>query len=180
MPPRSKISHLPREIRDELGRLVRDGRYTIAQIRDHLRQLGAEVSWSGVQREVSKEQAALEKYRAVQDIARTWTEPLGEGAGSDIVQLLINMLQPIIYRHLQEMQDPAKATDSKSLGQLTRVMRDLVGAVSNHTKSRVYERDVVRSKVIADATEAVDRVAKQQGISADTVAQLKAEFLGIR
>src|SRR5437868_2725981 len=65
MPKKSHLRTLAPELRDELDRLLRDGRHTIRQVTDHLRALGVQTSKSSVH------EYSQEFERVMEDVRRT-------------------------------------------------------------------------------------------------------------
>src|SRR5437868_4546050 len=70
MPKKSHLRTLAPELRDELDRLLRDGRHTIRQVTDHLRALGVQTSKSSVHEYSQEFERVMEDVRRTREFAR--------------------------------------------------------------------------------------------------------------
>lgn len=185
MAPRSKIRQLPPEIRSEVDRLLNDG-VALDDIVAKLREMGVqEVSRSGLGRYKQDLDKVGEKLRRTREISEAFVAKLGSAPEGKQGRLLIEMTQSVVFDLLlaagnaEASDDDGDARpltlDPESVMFLARTLKDLASA----QKSEADHVLKIRQEAKKEAEAAVDRVAKKGGLSAQTVADLKAEFLGI-
>lgn len=186
MPRPSTIDQLPREIRELCLRLIREGR-TIHDITDALNGLDADVSKSAVGRYVKSTRELMQRHLAAQDIAGRLIANLGENPQGDVGALLAEMLKTIAFQLMADMGTEsggdltpeataelrAKPMDimllAKGLDHLERA-----GAIGFKRRLEI-ERIALQRQA-----KAAETVAKQQGLTGDQWAAIRAKFLGIQ
>lgn len=110
------------------------------------------------------------------EIASVWSERLDETPDGDVGMLLGETLKTLIFDVLTEASISKKSPSMVMLGVAAEALRNLEKAREISVTTRVkIERDFVR-----DAKKAVDRVAKEKGLSKDTIAAIKGQILGVR
>lgn len=110
------------------------------------------------------------------EIASVWSERLEETPDGDVGMLLGETLKTMIFDVMAEASLSKKSPSMVMLGVAAEALRNLEKAREISVTTRVkIERDFVR-----DAKKAVDRVAKEKGLSKDTIAAIKSQILGVR
>lgn len=180
----SKIRKLPPAVRESIDALIRDGRYTIADIVDRLRAMNADVSRSSVGRYKQRVEQNLARYREAQEVAGAWVTKLGENPGSDVGRLLQEMLKTIAFQTMAQLGDEDSLTEGvgpRELMFLAKALKDLSGAqktsVDVEAKLRA-EYDATLAKRAEKAAEVATTAAKKQGLSPDAVAAMREAILG--
>jgi Protein of unknown function (DUF3486) len=189
--PKRKLAELEPELKAEVDRLIRDGRATIDEIVVHVRGLGAEVSRSAVHRYKQSAESAMKRYREAQEVAGVWVREFKEQPDGDVGRLLAEMLKSVAFSTLSGMADraddpaaggedaPAAPTPmdlmlmAKAIGELERARK-----TSFETEQRIRQQVETRTKAAAAA--AAEAVAKERGLSTDTVQAIRAQILGVR
>jgi hypothetical protein len=189
MPRPSKIDQLPPEIRAEIGRLRGRG-LTIDQILDHLRTLlDRAPSRSGLGRHIhglDKLGASMKRSR---DVAEVLVRELGDAPESRAARLNIELVHSAVLDLFLKSEDGDEVDEfgkrtlegnpegmmmlAKTLDHLGRASKsnaDFLAAAEKRAS------DIATKKAAA----AVDNVARERGISRDTLAAIKAEILGVR
>lgn len=177
MAPRSKIEQLPPEVKQWLdARLVQGGfaGYELleAEVNTRLEQAGAKfkVGKSSIHRYGSQFEDRLKALKLVSEQAKAVIENSQDDEDA-VSQALIRMTQERLFTVLMEMEvDP----DSLNLAKLTRAIADLSRASIGNKRFAAE----VKSKAAA-AAEAVGKVVKQAGMSAETADMIRRQILGI-
>ncbi|WP_051617137.1 DUF3486 family protein [Desulfonatronovibrio hydrogenovorans] len=177
MPRKSTVQQISPEAREELDKMVRDGRATIDQIRDRLLELEGEEapSRSAIGRYVKSAQEQMEKYRQAQEIARTWVGKLEEEPDGDVGRLLSEMLRTVAFSTMGQMGENEKEADPKDISYLARTIKDLASAdkISADRELRI------RQETASRAADKAVKVAKKGGLSSEAVQEIRKEILGV-
>jgi hypothetical protein len=113
--------------------------------------------------------------RQSRQIADMWIGKLGNQPQGQVGKLLNEFTRTMAFEtalHMSEGDDPIPP---KLLKELSLAIKHLEEAASVNEKR---EREI-RRQMAEEAATAVDEAAKQQGLTADSVAQIKAQILGI-
>ena len=170
----SSINKLEPRIREAVDRLVRDGRATIDEIVDAIDALGGEASRSSVGRYVKNAREQMQRYREAQEVAKVWVGKLEEDPKGDVGRLLSEMLRTVAFQVIGELGDE----DDIGAGDimlLARAIKDLASA----DKTNLDRELRVRQEVAKQAAEKAAKIAKKGGMSAETVAEIRREILGV-
>jgi len=177
MSRRSSVNAISAEARDELDRMVREGRATIDQIRNRLLELEGEEapSRSAIGRYVQSAKQQMERYRQAQEVAKVWVGKLEEEPDGDVGRLLSEMLRTVAFSSLSELGDDEHAADAKDIRFLAQAIKDLASAdkISAERELRI------RQEVARQAADKAGEVAKRGGLSKDAVQELRREILGV-
>jgi hypothetical protein len=178
------LNQLDPGIRDELDRLLRDGRFTIDQITSKLRELGAEVSRSAVGRLKKTYEERLSRYREAQEVAGVWLAKLGEDSKGDVGLLVAEMLKLLAFQSVSEMTEgEAEVAGPKDIAYLAKALKDLQAskALAASTELAVREKmaKLLEAEKRAQADAAV-AAAKARGMNEDDAAFVRARILGIQ
>lgn len=180
MARRSTIDRLPAELREEIGKLRRDG-CTIDEIIERLRQApaGAQISRSALGRHVQN----LDKYEELLGQSRALAEQLvdrlGDAPESKTARFNIEMMQALATRMMVTEAGPA-SFDAEEMMFLARMLKDLASAKKLDIEAieRAEARATERAK--KDAAASVDRVGKERGLSAEIIQAIRANILGVK
>jgi hypothetical protein len=187
----STVDQLPEEVRAEIGRLRRNGR-TLDEILAHLRQLDgiAPVSRSALGRHLQGMAKLGERMRRSRQVAEALVKELGDAPESQAARLNIELLHTVVLDLFMRAGDGEEGVDAggtaalagdpqgvmflaKSLESLARASKTNVDflAAAEKRAAEVAKRE---------AATAVEAVARERGISADTLAAMKAGIFGVR
>ncbi len=171
----SSIKKLPPEIRTMIADLREHG-VTLDEILAKLRELGANVSRSALGRYTREIEEVGERLRRSREVADALVKRLGEAPESRQARLNIELMHSVILDLVIGAQEGGQVTlDPEQAMFLARSMKDL--ATAQKADAEFVLR--IRQEAAKEAAAAVDRVAKTRGLSAETVADLKEQFLGI-
>jgi hypothetical protein len=172
MARKSSIQELDPRIREAVDLAIREGRATIDDIVALITQLGGEVSRSAVGRYKQRAENQMQKYREAQEVAKVWIGKLQADPEGDIGRLLAEMLRTVAFQSIGDM-DAASPMDMMLLA---KALKDMAGA-DKLTTERILK---VRQDAAREAAEKVSVIGKAKGLSADTVAELRREILGVK
>ncbi len=180
----SSIDKLPAELRDQIARLFREGR-TVTEIHEHLRQLDAGVSRSAVGRHVKTMAEVGEEMRRSAEMARFIVDQFGEETDERVGRANMALLQGAILeliteRPVDEETGEVARLDAGEMKALSLSLQRLINSQRVDADRQLKLRAEARREAMEDAAKAVDKVARVQGgMTADTVAAIKREILGI-
>jgi hypothetical protein len=171
MARKSSIKELDPRIREAVDQAIREGRATIDDIVALIAQLGGEVSRSAVGRYKQRAENQMQKYREAQEVAKVWIGKLQADPEGDIGRLLAEMLRTVAFQSIGDME----AASPMDMMLLAKALKDMAGA-DKLTAERILK---VRQDAAREAAEKVSAVGKAKGLSAETVAELRREILGV-
>ncbi|MFN3868999.1 MAG: DUF3486 family protein [Hyphomicrobiaceae bacterium] len=180
----SSLDLLPEEADPALHRAIdalKDRKKPQAQIlrvlNMELEALGAQpISKSAFNRKALWLASYGRQLEQAREIASVWSERLDETPGGDVGMLLGETLKTMIFDVMAEASLSKKSPSMMMLGVAAEALRNLEKAREISVTTRVkIERDFIK-----DAKKAVDRVAKEKGLSKDTIAAIKSQILGVR
>lgn len=185
----SKIDRLPREIREAIGRLFQDGR-SLDEILGHLQQLRVtEISRSGLHRHTLKLKRLGERLQKSRAMAEGLAQQLGDKPGDQVARVNIEILHSFISDAMASAEDP----DSEEGREAAAALRNPKGAalfaeaIERLTKASRHNQEFVEkiearatAKAKQAAATAADAVGRERGLSAETVAAIRASILGVK
>lgn len=177
MPRKSTIRRLPTPIRQELDRILAEDRFTLDEILDHLRGLGADVSRSAVHRYRVGFEEAMADIRLTREMAVAAGRELSETADGNATPLIVESLHSLLIKARKQMAD-SDTIKAKDLADLARAAKDLQGALKLNVDTVVKAREETEKRTKKAAAETVAKVGKARGLSADVIDTIKSEILG--
>lgn len=172
MPRPSKIDKLPRELREQIGRLRQDGA-TIDQIMAKLRELkpDLDISRTGLGEHVQKIDKIAERMRESRAVAEALVKQFGEEQDNRTSRINIELMHAVVMKLLAGDAD----LDPEEVMFLAKSLQSL----SSANKADVEAAAKIRREVAEKASKAAAHVAKQAGLTADTVEKIRREILGV-
>ncbi|MQX36830.1 phage protein Gp27 family protein [Roseospira navarrensis] len=178
-------TQLSEEDRAEFRRLLGEGRMTIDDLTDWLEARGYEISRSAVGRAAQRQAAVAARLRESRAITEGLVQELGEAATQGQQgRLLVEVSRSLVFDFLT--QAGAEGLDPKAAMMLGKALAEMARAarLDQDFEERVEQR---AKKLAAEmAARAIDdaaaeaQAAGEQGLSAERVAQMRREFLGVR
>ncbi len=180
---RSKIDRLPEEVRDLIGRLLRQGR-TLDEIMAKLADLDLPAddlpSRSGLGRWAGQISAMAEEMRRQETIGRQLVEQFGDIGDTRTARVNIAMAQGLLSRLMFTEGGGVAKLDAKEAMFVCSSISSLMNAVKADTDRQLKLQAEAEKKTKTAAVKAVDAVAKEKGLSADTIQAIKAQILGVK
>lgn len=152
---RSKVSRMPREMREKVEALWRGGEFTIDELLGWIRDKkpDADVSRTGLGRYLAKFDGSFNRIREAQEVAARCVEKLGENPRGDIGRLLTQLLGSLAMTTLNDMSgDDKGAADTKDIFFLANAIKNLASA----EKTSVDRELKVRAQLKAELEKKLD------------------------
>lgn len=176
MAPRSSIEQDPR-IKEAADEAIRSGA-TVDQVLEALQKLGADVSRSAVGRYTFKVRSTMAKLREAREVAKVWADKFGDEPDGDVGQLVGQVLHALAFQQASSMADAdpnqENAPGPREVMFLAGALKDIASA-SKINADRILK---IRKETATKAADEAVKVAKASGMTADTVAKLRAAVLG--
>jgi hypothetical protein len=172
----SSVKLLTKELRELISDL-HDSGVTLDQILAKLRELGVEsISRSALARYTIDIDKVGERMRRSRDMAEVLTKGLGKAPESQTAQLNLELMHSALFDLL------AGGEDGAGLQLDAKQAMFLAGALKSLASAQKTQADFVfrlRQEIQKDAAASVEKVGKAKGLTAETVAAIRAEILGI-
>lgn len=176
------IVKLPPPIKEEIDRLIREGRVTIDQIVEHLGTLGVSVPRSTVGEYRKRMEERLARYRDAQEVAGVWVSRLGEQQDSQTGQLIAELLKVVAFQTLSETGGPAGNVEPMDLMLLAKAVDHMASADKKtyDVRRAMHAAWKAEAQARADANaEELKEVAKREGLSDEAAARMRELVLGV-
>ena len=175
----SSIDRLPKEVREQIGRL-REAGSTIDEILAKLKELDADVSRAALGRHVKTLSVVGDRLRRSKVMAEALTAKFGDQPDDQVARMNFELMHAMIF----ELQMAAAGSEDEEGNTVTfdpKQVRFLSGALKDLASAQKVDADRVlklRGEFAKEAAAKVDTVGKAKGLSADTVAALRHAVLG--
>jgi hypothetical protein len=177
----SSIDVLPDEVKSAIGKLRLQGR-TIDEILAHLAQMDVEVSRSALGRHVQKLATIGERMKLSRDMATALVDRFGEEPDNRLARLNLEMMHSLVLDVMTAQKinettgelDPV-TLDAEQVMFLARSLQSLASAEKTAT-DRAFK---VKAETKAEAAKVVEKVSREKGLTAETVAAIRSAVLGI-
>ncbi|BAK76478.1 Mu-like prophage FluMu protein gp27 [Pseudogulbenkiania sp. NH8B] len=168
MPPRSKVAQLPPEVKAWLDTALVESNFSgYQELEQALAERGYKVSRSALNRYGQEFEDKLAALRQSSEQARAVVQAAPDEEGS-VNEALMRLVQDHLFKLLMSQDD------KYDLSKVAKAVAEL-GRASVVQKKWQSE---VRARAEAAAA-SVEKIARKGGLSADSVAQLRREILGI-
>lgn len=179
----SKVDLLPDEIRSALHAMLRDKRHTQTDIREAVNELIDEhglsdelkLSRSGLNRYASQMEQVGSRIREAREVSKQWIAKLGTEPEGDVSRVLVEMVRTLAFDSVIKMSESGEPLEPKFIKELAIGIERLEKAASESQKRELE----IRKQIAAETADAVDNIVKQAGLTADTIADIKRQILGI-
>ncbi len=185
----SSIDQLPAEIREEIGRL-RDAGATLDQIVAHLRGLSAVISRSALGRHIQGMDRVGEQLRRSRSVAEVLVRQLGDAPASRTMQLNVELLHTAILDLFMDAREGDSGADEQGLAaragnpegvmMLAKALDHLGRASKSDVEFVERINRLATERATKSAAGAAAAVAKERGISAETIEAIKAGIFGVK
>ena len=185
----SSIDQLPEEIRAEIGRLRGMG-WTIDQILEKLRELlDSAPSRSALGRHIAGMDKLGERMRRSRQVAEALVRELGDAPESRAARLNIELLHGAVMDLFMKAGDgePVDGDGAAALAGNPEGVMMLAKALDHLSKASKTNVDFIRlaeeraaTRAKKEAAVAVEAVARERGISGETLEAIKAGIFGVR
>ncbi len=177
----SSIDTLPEETKALIGKLRLQGR-TIDEINAQLNAMDVEVSRSALGRHVQKLATIGERMKLSRDMATALVDRFGAEPDNRLARLNLEMMHSLVLDVMTRQQineETGEASpvelDAEQVMFLSRSLQSLASAQKTDQDRAVK----MREEVAKEATAAVEKVVKQEGLSAETAMKFRTAILGV-
>lgn len=177
MARKSSIKQLPEEIQDAVNEAIREGA-TIDAIVETIRAMGAEASRSAVGRYKKDFEDVARQMRQAQDIAKVWMESAAKAPEGELGLLVGEMIRTMAWKVTSDMLDAGEEVKPQDVMLLGKAMQHVSSSDKILAERFVKLRREFADKLDDALSEA--EAAGEKGLSAERVAQLRRDFLGVR
>lgn len=184
MPKRSKVETLPTAVKEWLDRALVTGNFAgYTALEAELRDRGYGIGKSSIQRYGSNLERKLAAIKASTEAARIIAEAAPDDAGQ-LSGAVMGMIQTEVFNvlvGLQELEQSAEGGDEESKMARAKLLSQLAKNVATLSRASVSQKKheiEIRGKARA-AAEAVAKVARKGGLSANAINDIRAQILGI-
>jgi hypothetical protein len=185
----SSIDKLPDEVRDRIAQLRGSG-WTIDQILEHLATLLDQVpSRSALGRHIVGLDKLGERIRRSRDVASALAREFGDAPGSKAAQVNIELLHSAVLELFSKAGDgeevnaagtAALAGDPQGVMLLAKALDHLAKASKTNVDFVAAAEARATARARAEAATSAEAVAREKGLSADTVSAIKAAIFGVK
>ncbi|MFN3881922.1 MAG: DUF3486 family protein [Nitrincola lacisaponensis] len=181
---RSKIDLLPVPVRKELDEMLRNGKWTQAEILDAINEVIEEhglpeeqkLSRSGLNRYATEMEQIGKDLRELREQTSALVADLGEAPQGETTKLILEIARTQLFKAMRDqMLNPEESVD---IGMLKDAMLAAQRLESTAMNAHKREKEI-RQAFAEEAAAAAETVGKAQGLTAESVAQIKQQILGI-
>ena len=177
----SSISRLPKEVREKISELRDRGR-TIDEILAHLEELNVEVSRSSLGRHLKKQAEVAEQNRKSRALAEAVGRQFGDEETSKVARTNIELMHSLLMKCFigGDADDAEEVTISaKDAMFMATALQKLSQASKLDVDRELKIREEERKHAVKEAADVAVKTAREQGLTKEAVAQIKAGILGV-
>jgi hypothetical protein len=179
MSRRSSLSRLPTAIRAAVDDALRDGA-TIDEIVTLLQGLGRTASRSAVGRYAQDARRLMERTERSREMARIMVGRIADDPESDMLRGISGILQSVLWEFMDPVDEGQRPMlTPKDFHDLSKAIHHLLSADKVNAEKSLKLKDEARKQAEAAAVQALETTARKAGLTKDTIASIKAEFLGM-
>lgn len=183
---RSKIDLLPEEIRRELDAKLRDGRLTQQEVLDYINDLieqsqlpehdkeQLKISRSGLNRYSTQMETIGKDLRELREVSNALVAQLGDKPTGDVSRMILEIGRTQLFKAMMSQSSSEEMDIGMIKDAMLAAQRLEAAAMNTHRREKE-----IRQIFAAEVAETAEKVATQQGLTAEGVAALKREILGI-
>lgn len=182
MPPPKKLDLIPEQFRDWLKVTLSERGF--GDILDVTDELNFRLEAEGLELRLGKTAVGeysklLKDQREAFSMAETLLADMDIEAEGDLQRTLMQMIATSAVHMMQSIRNEDGHLEPKDLMQLAKMLKDLMGSSGMREKLLADERERIALKARKDAVAAVEKSAKDLGMSQATVDTIKGEIMGI-
>lgn len=190
MPPRHQIDRLPSDVRQTIKRWLGDENRTVDEFTTFLAELLAphdiSVSRSSAHRYMVSHERAASRLRQSREMTAALAKELPDAAlQGQQGRVLVEMARTFVFDLLAQVDEEGGVLDPNSIANIGKGLAELARAArldqdfeTKVEEARRKEREAAAAKL--DDALSESEAAGEKGLSAERVAQLRRDFLGVR
>lgn len=173
---KSSITRLDPRIQQAVGELIRDGRATIDEILERIKEMGGEASRSAVGRHVKSAHQAMKQWTQMKELHTIWAGKLKDEPDSDMSRLLLEIMKTLAFKTMADLGDDSAAAASPMDLMLLGKMLD---HVTRAQKISVDQALKLRKEFATEAADVAVEEAQKAGASEELIETIKRRIMGI-
>lgn len=180
MARKSSINDLPENVQLVLNKRLGEGKLTLDQLVELLKEQGFEISRSAIGRYAQGYRKTIERMRKVQIASDMMMREIGEAASnSKLGRTVAEMVKIVAFDHLAAREEDGGDGKSDVLPRelmfIAKAVRDAVSAGAIEVEQELK----IRRETAKQAADTAEEVAKKAGLSQATIADFRKNILGI-
>ena len=180
---KSSVDRLPKKLRAMLAEMLADPACTQAQIVAAVNaQAGEKVlSSSGVNRYAQRMKRFTEKNRQAREVAEAYLEHCGADSRNKMGKVINEQIRLAAYDLMLEIDEIKEKpeTDATALTDILLKVSKSLREIEQAEKLNAERTAGIRKDALTEAAQVVEATARSDGLSAETVAKLKKQILGL-
>lgn len=178
MARKSSIDRSPDAVRATINKLIRQGRFTLDEIRVYVGEQHGEAavpSRSALHRYSAAQEELIGRMRDIDAAARVVVEELGENADDKAGALLVQSITTLATDAALRAQQPGEEPSIEEVRKLARAAKDVIGARKVNRQEREEIARLARERLLEEQNA---RLEKAAGAGALTIEQVRAVLSG--
>jgi len=183
MGQKSAVDKLPKKLRNKLIEMLQNPAVTQAEIVDAINGEAGEqlLSKSSMNRYAQKMKRFAEKNRQAQEIADAYIDKYGSDNRVKLGKVVNEQIRLAVFDLISEIEEIQADPETKKteiadmLYKLSRGLKELEAA----EKLNAERTENIRKAALADAAEIVEKTAKTNGLTIETIEKIKTQILGL-
>ena len=182
MPKKSTIeTELPEDVKQELGRMIASGKWSITGITEWLHERGFEISRSAVGRHTKKIEAVSENYRRSREMAEVLTKQFGDQfTNSKQGEMLGGILRTLVFECMTTAMEDGSDLDPRALAFLSKAIKDTASAMRLDQDYEKNVRTQIEKEERAKAADDVVESMTEAGLNKEQIMFWREQFLGAK
>ena len=188
MPPRHQIDRLPSDLRTSIDRYLGKENRSVDEFTTFLAELLApheiSVSRSSAHRYMVSKEEGAEMLRQTREITAALAQEMSDSKQQgQLGRMLVEMARSLVHDMLVTYHRKGETPDPKELAMIGKGMAEMARAArldQDFEEKVEKERKKIEAEANRKAVDSMERVATEAGLSAERVAQIRRDFLGVR
>lgn len=188
MPPRHQIDRLPSDLRTSIDRYLGKENRSVDEFTTFLAELLApheiSVSRSSAHRYMVSKEEGAEMLRQSREITAALAQEMSDSKlQGQQGRMLVEMARTLVHDMLLTFRRDGKTPDAKEFALIGKGLAEMARAarLDQDFEKRVEdERKKIEAEANRKAADSMEKVATEAGLSAERVAQIRRDFLGVR
>lgn len=180
MAGKSSVGELPPEIRELIADLRTKQNCSIDVILEKLRDLQFEVSRSALGRHTQKLDKFAEMMKHSREMASVLVDRFGDMTDSRLPRLNIELMHSMMLKAVMLENGELQNLSPEDLMFLGRMIKDLATAAKADDDLRLKIEQRATERARSEAADAAETVAKEHGLTANTVQAIRQQILGVK
>lgn len=188
MPPRHQIDRLPSDLRTSIDRYLGKENRSVDEFTTFLAELLApheiSVSRSSAHRYMVSKEESAEILRQTREMTAALAQEMSDSKQQgQLGRMLVEMARSLVHDMLVTYHRKGETPDPKELAMIGKGLAEMARAarLDQDFEKRVEdERKTIEAEANRKAADSMEKVATEAGLSAERVAQIRRDFLGVR